>query len=414
MTGARILVLAAAAGCGFPTPSEDYACTTNADCAGHAGTVCGTSGYCVVSASGSDAGPSDTVDGTTPFDCHQWTPLPMHFDPCMIPVPSGDLILSTAGTYRYDTTTGTLTAPGGGTSQPPHLIVRGAQLISVSSFQLAATANLRVVGDKPLIVASWSSIDVSGVIDLTSNLTELGAGANPVECGSHAAIAGTSNSGGGGGGGGGGFQGTGGTGGKGNNTTVGGLGGGPVAPPSLLGGCAGAAGGAGSTPGALGGGGGGAIELAAHDSITINGAINAGGSGGHGATTNLDDSSSGPGGGGGGSGGMIFLDATNLDGSGVIAANGGGGGEGADSSAGQLPGQDGMTGLASNTPARGGAQNVAGDGGTGSSAVTLDGGAGTLDATDGGGGGGGGAGYIVVHLGTSSFGGVVTPTPTQL
>jgi len=394
---ARIVALVAAAGCGFPTPSEDFACTSNADCASHPGTVCGTSGFCVEAADGG---------ADAPFDCTVW-PAPAHFDPCAIPPPGGALDLSMPGTYRYDTTTKTLTAPDGGTSQPPHQVVAGAQLISIDALQIGASASLRVVGDKPLIVAAWSRIDVVGTLDASSAGGALGAGANGAGCAT--ATAGGNASGGGGGGGGGGFQGMGGSGGKGNGTTAGGLGGNAVAIPMLAGGCRGAKGGDGSTAGAQGGDGGGAVQLTARDTITITGVVHAGGAGGRGATTTLDDSSSGPGGGGGGSGGMIGLEAPIVTGSGTLAANGGGGGEGADSSAGQLPGANGADGAPGTTSASGGAQNVAGNGGTGSAGAQLAGGLGVDDATDGGGGGGGGAGYIFVRSADRSLTGPSSP-----
>ena len=84
------LVIVALAGCSFPTPSEQYACVITADCQGSR--VC-DQGFCVVSGgnadSGSDGLPPDT--GGPRFACAGW--MPRHFDPCVIPQPTGPLAL---------------------------------------------------------------------------------------------------------------------------------------------------------------------------------------------------------------------------------------------------------------------------------------------------------------------------------
>jgi len=376
--GCFLLALGA---CSFPRATDTLVCETTDQC--DDGRTC-TGGFCVVGVD--NDGP--VADGGR-FDCTQWTTTPQHFAPCDIPQPTGALELA-SGIYTYDTDTGVLTDPANGTSTPTNQTIASGMLISVDNFTIATGASLRVVGTAPLIVASWTAIEVRGDIDAGSVALEAGAGANPTtECALHAPTPGTPNGGGGGGGGGASFQGPGGDGGDGDGGANGT--GGVAAPtaPLLLGGCKGADGGNGDVPGGLGGAGGGVFQLTAQGQVTIGGKLNAGGAAGEAGQQNDD----GGGGGGAGSGGMGLEGATiAIETGAILAANGGGGGEGGDND----PAQRGTDATATATRAPGGNQNTGGNGGLGSGGAVLLGGIGGPDngAGGGGGGGGGGAGFI--------------------
>lgn len=337
----RALFLTLLAGC-FPTRSQELTCDVTSDC--DDGRVC-EGGFCV--ATGSDAGVDEPDAGdadAAAFDCTQFsTKL---FAGCDIPEPGAAIELTSDATYNTDT--GTLD----GVAVPSADLPAG-KLISIQALTIASGVTLRVIGTKPLIIASWSTIDVAGVIDASSTATELGAGANPAGCSTHAAVAGDTEQNGGGGGGGGSMLAVGGRGGNGDDSN-GGVGGTAVAAPSLSGGCAGAAGGTGRQAGGAGGAGGGAVALTALTSITIGGKINVGGAGGAGAAGENG------GGGGGGSGGMITVESAAVSVTGTLAANGGGGGGGStdNNNATGAPGQPGQI---SATNATGGAPNNNGD-----------------------------------------------------
>lgn len=343
-----------------------------------------------------DADPN--APDATPLVCTNWAPTPAHFNPCLIQAPVTGLTL-TAGLWIYNTTTRTLTTPAAGTFSPPSELISqaggDAVLLSVDDFSVQSSATLRVIGSRPLIVASWGTIEVDGTIDVSSKLGSQGAGANLASCSS--ATDGASSTDGGGGGGGGGFQGTGGNGGSGDSSP--GVGGGSISPPAdVVGGCPGAKGGDGDAPGGPGGASGGSIQLSALTSIAVNGTILAGGEGGRGGQ------STDGGAGGGGSGGYIGLDAPSIATipMTVLVANGGGGGGGADDNGNDgAPGQEAR---ADDTKAGGGAggNSGGGDGGKGSGEGQLSGeNFATPGAGEGGGGGGGSAGYILIYTDAS-------------
>jgi hypothetical protein len=347
-----------------------------------------------------------------PADCSAWHP--QHFEPCAIPAPGGGAHLATtASPYTYDTTL------GGGTLTDAHGVAIdittttidqagvATAVWSVAMLAIDPGVELDVIGDKPLIVAAWGSLENDGVIDAGSHPGRSGAGADPVACAAQAAGIGTdaAATGGSGGGGGGGFGGAGGDGGLGDAGAAnvsGGRGGMSVPAPAIVrGGCPGASSGqagSGSTTPSVrssGGAGGGAIQLSARGALRIAGTVTSGGAGGEGAPAGTGD-----GGGGGGAGGFVGVDATSvtLAATAVVAANGGGGGGSGPFVDHGDPGEDGHP---STTPAAGGptrvpaqACGVAGASGaagattTGSSPLTTDG--------CGGGGGGGGVGYVLV------------------
>ncbi len=334
--------------------------------------------------------------------CQEWQAE--HFEPCDLSVSEEGLELLEPGTYVYNTDTRSLRDPAGDevahhSDEQSALVIVSAQHIAIGS-----EATLRAVGQRPLVLASWSDITVAGVITVSSNENDgQGAGANPASCEPLAAGAGEDDAGGAGGGGGGGFAALGGDGGDGDsNENVGNDGIGDGGSGGLLvqmtsdmpfaprGGCPGGDGGeGGSGRSGLGGAGGGAIQLTALESISISGTIAASGQGGQGENQDA-------GGGGGGAGGYIGLDSLEVDvAGGTLACNGGGGAGGGD---------DGNTGGLGDNGAIGMARAQGGSGGTPGGTPGARGGSALSPAgenviafdTGGGGGGGGSVGVIAV------------------
>ncbi len=398
----RVLWFLALGACSFPRASDGLACETTDQC--DDGRTC-VDKFCVRGDDQPDA-PADSAR----FDCTQWA-APAHFMPCDIPQPVGALEL-TEGLYTFHTDTGVLDDPAGAPITVATQTIASGMLISVDKLTIETGSSLRVLGPVPMIVASWTDIEVRGDLDAGSTALAAGAGANPTECGLHAPTDGTAAGAGGGGGGGGGFQAAGGNGGDGSNAANGrnGDGGTPTTLPLLLGGCAGAKGGDGGSLAGVGGAGGGAFQLTAQGQITIAGKLNAGGSGGEPGVQN----DNGGGAGGGGSGGMIGLEAAMIsisDGA-VLASNGGGGGEGGDDN----PAGRGLDGSPTATRALGGSMNNdgGGNGGLGSGGATLTGGlAGNDNGAGGGGGGGGGAAGFITVRGTVLKGPTAVLSPTE-
>jgi hypothetical protein len=381
------------AGC-FPTPSADLACNVTPDCKD--GRVC-ESGFCVVSSVDGGANDDATPGTDAPaFDCTMFKGR--HFAGCDIPQPSAPLALSTAGVYTYNTDFASLVEPNGTVLHPADQVIASGRLISIEKLDIGAGVTLRVVGARPLIIASWTTITVNGKIDASSSVANgIGAGANPTECSTHQAANGQNSNTGAGAGGGAGFGGVGGNGGQGDGGNAGAAGA-AVAVPLLLGGCHGGTGGTGQLAGGVGGNGGGAVQLTARDSIELTGVITAGGGGGIGATGSGGAGDGG--GGGGGSGGMIGLESASvtINAAAIVAANGGGGGGGAE----QQTGQNGGDGAASATRATGGVAPNSGDGGPGSGGAITAGAGGVASPDHGGGGGGGGAGFVVISSSTAA------------
>ncbi len=404
------------AGC-FTRPSDRYACIEDSECNG--GRTCGPSGFCVLPEDGGDgdATPMDDGDPCTSFGSR-------HFDACSIPDPMGPMSMPGPGTYIYNTSDGTLLDLANNPSTPPNMLVGTAgsemRVVSVESFSLPDGAILRVKGNYPLVIASWSTIDLGGRIEANSTSLERGPGAMPIEtpttfCTAHAPATQPDPGGQGGGGGAGGtMQSAGGAGGEGADGSTNEPGGTPgtpagATPPLLAAGCPGQTGGNGrnAQPAGAGGLGGGAVQLTAKTSISLvsTARINVSGAGGRPGT---NDSA---GAGGGGSGGMIGFEApmlTILPGA-LLAANGGGGAQGGGSNGNPGAGQDGQLSV---TPANGGTGGSGGEGGTGSTSPTAAGN-GSPDGA-GGGGGGGGAGYITIKAATQTTTGATfsPPLPT--
>lgn len=285
-----------------------------------------------------------------------------------------------------------------------------ACLLLVESFTLDDGFTLRARGKRPLVIASTSSISISGTLDVASYQTGPGgAGHDSIDC--VAGSAAEDDLGGAAGGAGGSFGGTGGDGGEGDTddslgddgTATQGFATAATGQPAFVrGGCAGSDGGDEHSAGGTGGRGGrsgGAIHFIAIDALVIsaNGEIRATGAGGGGGEVQS-------GGGGGGSGGYIKLSAPLITNEGFLSANGGGGGEGGTRSN-DIPfsGDDGDDGLVSETVAVGGSGLLnGGNGGNGAAGIfAADDGS---DSGRGAGGGGGGAGIIVTDGVTSGAG----------
>jgi hypothetical protein len=322
--------------------------------------------------------------------CAPWSYAPETFDPCAVPRSAGPLEL-TNGNWLYDTTSGVLTDPSQNTTMPTSALISAqggieARALSVDAFSIANSATLRIRGKQPLIIVSWSTADVSGLIDLTSHPSDAAAGSNPDACAPAAAGTGTDNTEGAGGGGGGGFGTNGGAGGNGDDGgAAGGRAGQADSSGTLRGGCRGGDGG--NTLHGVGGDGGGAVVIATRNVLTLNGVIAAGGAGGGAAQGGRG------GGGGGGSGGYVGLAGARvvLGPTAVVAANGGGGGGGSDGTP-ALAGQDGQSSATAATPGAG--QGMGSSGGAGGALGTAP--KPGIASHRGGGGGGGAVG--VVHM----------------
>ncbi len=371
--------------------------------------------------------------------CAGWHPA--HFLPCMIGAPKPPLTITASGSpWTYNTSVmGGVLNDKTGTVLSSNVVVTQADssmvaMLNVESLVVEAGATLNVVGDKPLIIASWSTIVVNGTIDAGSSTYETsatthvdgplrtGAGANrPGNCSGLTGTQGATaqSTGGSGGGGGGGYHGDGGNGTTGDTVMVpGGSGGLKIAqaPAVIRGGCAGGGSGTAGPTGFMspattttfsaGGNGGGALELSAMMTLTLTGGavVNAGGAGGGGAPQG-----SACGGGGGGSGGYLRIEAPMIALAGALSANGGAGGG---SSPYAFHGNQGGNAVTA-TQASGGAAYGGGNcglaGAAGSIAATFDGPDATGADACGGGGGGGGAGFVFV-AGTTTGSAVISPT----
>ncbi len=363
------------------------------------------------SAPGSEMPPDDPVDEEL---CSTWQPT--LFDACALAEPDSALSLG-PGLHFYDTDTGKLISPNGTrTFDAAHLQIGNVVVhaISLESLTVQAGAELRLVGKRPLLVASWSDATIAGLINLSANLNgpsgthESAAGAG-VGCPSRQLLAGSDNTEGSSGGAGGSLGEPGGSGGAGAQdgepSTPGNPGGAAIHTtwaPSIGGGCAGGDSGIGTVfepeddpedgeviDLGIGGSGAGGFHIAALGRLELGGDILAVGAGG---STGIDFG----GGGGGGSGGLVALEASELVDIGstaYITVAGGGGG------AGTAHDDLGGLGLSGSNGGLGGLADHghAGNGGAGSTAIApaVDGNA----ADDSGGGGGGSIGIIAIYEG---------------
>ncbi len=187
--------------------------------------------------------------------------------------------------------------------------------------------DLRITGERALVIMSSDTIEVRGTLDISAQGSAAGAGqgfAYPKAVVEGYAMGGTLGS----------------RGGRFEGELLG-----SQALTPLAGGCAGQSVCDDETPG---GGGGGALQLSATNAVIVTGAILANGGGGRGGasggSTCLD-------GAGGGSGGAVLIEAPSVEISGSVWAKGGGGGSGATT---ENRGRDGSDGAPGTEPAQGG------------------------------------------------------------
>lgn len=327
---------------------------------------------------------------------------------CLSQPPSGAVIFTNAGTLS--TTAGVSTNPVCLATQPADWAAAGQpDACFIVGTSIAINAKLTVVGNRPLVLLSSTTITINADLDAAGHGITPGPGAPaPGTLCKPFTVTPVGSSTGGGGGAGGSFMSQGAPGGDGDSgNSANGVAGAPEGanPTTLRAGCNGQKGGDGQNAGNGGtaGSGGGAVYLIAGDAITVmpGRTINASGGGGGRAGRQ-------GGGGGGGTGGMIWLHAPSITSTGAtIMANGGGGASGGDDDGGSNGGGEaGNEPVDPTMPATGGSgTNDAGDGGSG---YYYDGTArgatgGTAGASDrGGGGGGAGAGWIQSNIALSA------------
>ncbi len=276
----------------------------------------------------------------------------------------------------------------------------------VAGSSVTIDGTLTASGGLPLIIlATDGELIIEDLLDVSSRRgnERRGAGANPVG-GCNGATGALDAAGGAGGS----FGGKGGSGGEGASGNVPEAAAALAFPDQLRGGCPGNLSGRPTGSTAIGSGGG-AVWLISTVGITINGKVNASGSGGSGADGDLFGER---GGAGGGTGGMIILDAPTITVAqdGVLLATGGGGGGN------NIGGFDGGDGGNPNPddpdqPAGGGFGNNFATGGDGG--VSGDGETGDSNLIRAGCGGGGGTGFIRAFGTLGSSGTVFPPIPAR-
>jgi hypothetical protein len=278
-------------------------------------------------------------------------------------------------------------------------------LVMATSILVNPGVTVLALGTRPLVLYATATIEVQGVIDVSSQQPLYLHPAGSRSCPGQTVV----NAGGGAGGT---YATRGGDGGGGNTPTMPGDGGisTPVVTPlkKVRGGCNGMDGSpADGGSASLGGIGGGAIYMIASSIVvSSSGAINASGSGGRNTGVYT-------GGGGGGSGGLIGCDAATVTIDGRIIANGGGGASGGTKAVGgAISGDDPAPSLPLQV-ARGHV-NLMGEAGGGNGAILMSGGmtGGSVVDLAGGGGGGGGEGYFAIYAPTISVMGEVSPANT--
>ncbi|QRK04309.1 putative metal-binding motif-containing protein [Archangium violaceum] len=359
-------------------------------------------------AGGAGSGVCRASDGR----CSRFPYVPSNFDPDAIPTES-ILPLTTTCEVTFDSTALSWT-PESCVSNPPAPIEltqgHGMVLFALSNLNLGG--NLRLVGNRPVILAVYGDATLNQNILANARGTLPGAGGGlESACTERRGRGGVYSNlvGGGGGGAGGGTAGAPGGNGtsSGSERGDGGSTGGDSFVP-LVGGCSGGSGGGGGGAEALGGqggAGGGAVQLSVAGTLTVNQRVSASAGGGSGGQYSNANGGQAGGGGGGGSGGQVLLEAyqLNLGSSGRLTANGGGGGEGSGYHSslqrnGKV-GADGSVDSGSQVAGGSGDSQAGGEGGNGG-ALSGTPGAGTagtdvgVSAKGGGGGGGGAAGHI--------------------
>ncbi|WP_309888113.1 hypothetical protein [Archangium sp.] len=393
-----------------------YTCTPNA-CQQQV-PACAGDGGCVFTADNTKNGSScDLGASQTGFcmsgECSSFPYVPSNFDPDVLtPAQISNLpIVNLTCDATFNSTTGSWSMVGGCSAPvvPTRVLspVGAPQVLVLSMKQLdiASGKSLKLVGDKPVILAVYGNATFTGKLLANASKQAPGTGGNSTQCGTRAGNDGAVKSGEfpGSGGGGGGHAFAGGNGGKGATA--------PEAPVSeggtasttalvpLVGGCAGGRGGQLTATAGLGGAGGGAVQVSVAGTLQVKDQVSVSGGGGKGGTAVIADAA---GGGGGGSGGGLLLEANDLDlqANARLTANGGGGGEGGDLGTTPENGLDGADGsLLDNTHAAGGNSGGGAAGGNGGRGATANnvGIGGDGNANEAGGGGGGAVGRIHVY-----------------
>lgn len=396
--GRSLLVALALAGCNPFGGAREFHCDTNEDCQGSLAGTCEPNGFCSFNdpTCGTDgrrygdlAGnlSGTCVNGNVGEDAMQ----PEAGDRCFGSAASGGLVQPCFATEPTGSVT--LTADINTNDACATVSNTTACVLAGGSITVPAGTQIRVTGNKPLVLVAVTSITIDGTIDAASHIADgtTGPGANDGTCDAGTAPGVH------GGGAGGSFGLVGGSGGATNP----GMPGAAAATVTLRGGCRGQDGSedVAGTRG-IGGAGGGAIYLIAQSiSIGSTGAINASGAGGTNGMNNLAS------GGGGGSGGLIGLEAPTLNHQGLLLANGGGGGEGSGVNNPGLAGSDPLSTLPA-APGAGGSGN-GGDGGAGGAIGNA---ARNGSSATSSGGGGGGVGVLRVIPAKSLTN--VSPPPT--
>ncbi|MCP4678026.1 MAG: hypothetical protein GY854_21430 [Deltaproteobacteria bacterium] len=275
-------------------------------------------------------------------------------------------------------------------------------VLIAAKFEIDENIRVKITGQRPLMLISTDEVNIRGTLMALDDIYSNKGHAGGYNCTSASGAQNGNGPGGGGAGydsagaGGGGYCGFGGQGGEGEDGLQSpGEGGSSYGNAEIIPLKGGSAGGKG--PQQYGGGGGGAIQIVSAASISVHslGIISMPG--------NHGDANAGN---GGGSGGAILLEAPEVEISGVLAVNGGGAG------AGDLH-SDGVHGQPSDSPAQGGTDDVASNGGNGSGADIIDGQPGeSYEKLWSAGGGGGGAGWIRINTsdGAAEITGIVSPS----
>jgi hypothetical protein len=325
-----------------------------------------------------------------------------HFPDSLLESLVDDSDVTIAVPTTIDTTSGTITpALGGGLVLESIAQNVGNNVMLIEAGSLSISAEVKVVGDKPLVLVGRRRITITslGVIDVSADGDIPGPGGFASGAGPGSGQAGQSDTAGTDGGGGGGASfgfaqfGTGGF-------PLGGLPGTSygdgTALEQLIGGSGGGEPGTPEPCTVHGGAGGGALQLTA-GVLVFDGSIDAGGGGGSGGQA---CGSNGSGGGGGGAGGLVYVDAGSWwYGHGSFGATGGAGGQGA-GPVGQRGGTGGDATITSGgSPTFSSAAGGAGGNGAGIKAYapTAQTAGGDAEVGHNTGGGGGGFGGIYFH-----------------
>jgi hypothetical protein len=225
-------------------------------------------------------------------------------------------------------------------------------VLPLQNFTIASGATLKLIGNRPVVLAVFGDATIAGTIDASASGTTPGAGGNAIcspgtgSNGGNGGLLGGSGDGGGGGG-----HAT--TGGTGDSGTGAGAARGTATLVPLIGGCPGGKGGNGGAllgngTGGQGGAGGGAFQVSASGTVNLTGSVISNG----GVGANGSSASNPGGGGGGGSGGGILLEGNAVQGAGALTVNGGNGGNRGGAASGG--GAGGTTGAAGNGATNGG------------------------------------------------------------